>query len=80
MGSDLLNCRQDWLAAETLRGWVRQASVVAVSMKAKTSNERERQLRRGGVGVAHYTVERLMRRLGLQGVVAGKPIKTTIND
>jgi len=30
--------------------------------------------------VARCTVERLMRRLGLQGVVRGKPVKTTISD
>lgn len=39
-----------------------------------------RQLLREGVVVARCTVERLMRRLGLQGVVRGKPVKTTISD
>ncbi len=39
-----------------------------------------RQLLREGVMVARCTVERLMRRLGLQGVVRGKPVKTTISD
>jgi putative transposase len=39
-----------------------------------------RQLKREGVGAARCTVERLMRRLGLQGVVRGNPIKTTISD
>jgi transposase InsO family protein len=39
-----------------------------------------RQLLREGVIVARCTVERLMRRLGLQGVVRGKPVKTTISD
>lgn len=39
-----------------------------------------RQLKREGVVVARCTVERLMRRLGLQGVVRGKPVKTTISD
>ena len=37
-----------------------------------------RQLRREGVAVARCTVARLMRRMGLQGVVRGKPVKTTI--
>ena len=36
-----------------------------------------RQLRREGVAVARCTVARLMRRLGLQGVVRGRRAKTT---
>ena len=39
-----------------------------------------RQMNREGFGVARCTVERLMRDLGLQGVVRGKPVKTTIAD
>lgn len=39
-----------------------------------------RQLRREGVAVARCTVERLMRRLGLQGAVRGRRIKTTRSD
>lgn len=39
-----------------------------------------RELLREGYRVARCTVERLMRRLGLQGVVRGKPVKTTISD
>jgi putative transposase len=39
-----------------------------------------RQLNREGVAVARCTVERLMAHLGLQGVIRGKPIKTTISD
>ena len=35
-----------------------------------------RQLRREGVAVARCTVERLMRRLGLQGVRRGKGVRT----
>ncbi len=38
------------------------------------------QLRREGVAVARCTVERLMRELGLQGVVRGKPVKTTVSN
>ena len=37
-------------------------------------------LRRGGEDVAHCTVERLMRSLGLRGVVRGKKIITTNPD
>jgi len=39
-----------------------------------------RQLRREGVTVARCTVARLMRRLGLQGAVRGRPLRTTIAD
>jgi putative transposase len=39
-----------------------------------------RQLKREGENVARCTVERLMRRMGLQGVVRGKPAKTTVSD
>ena len=39
-----------------------------------------RQLRREGTGVARCTVERLMRGMGLQGVVRGRTFKTTIGD
>jgi putative transposase len=38
------------------------------------------QLNREGVQVARCTVERLMRRLGLQGVVRGKVVRTTVPD
>jgi putative transposase len=38
------------------------------------------QLRREGVPVARCTVERLMRRAGLRGVVRGKKIRTTVAD
>ena len=37
-----------------------------------------RQLRRQGTGVARCTVERLMRGMGLHGVVRGRKFKTTI--
>jgi transposase InsO family protein len=39
-----------------------------------------RQLAREGTAVARCTVERLMRRLGLRGVMRGKVLKTTISD
>lgn len=37
-------------------------------------------MRREGLEVARWTVERLMRRLGLQGVRRGKSVKTTVGD
>lgn len=39
-----------------------------------------RQLQREGFDVTRCTVARLMRMMGLQGVIRGKPIKTTISD
>jgi hypothetical protein len=39
-----------------------------------------RQLAREGSDVARCTVERLMRKCGLRGVVRGKPVRTTIGD
>jgi putative transposase len=39
-----------------------------------------RQLNREGVAVARFTVERLMRQQGLQGVRRGKAVRTTVPD
>ena len=39
-----------------------------------------RQLRREGFAVARCTVERLMVEMGLQGVIRGKTVRTTVSD
>jgi putative transposase len=39
-----------------------------------------RQLQRESFDVARCTVERLMRSMGLRGVIRGKPVRTTISD
>src|SRR5437868_6640476 len=39
-----------------------------------------RQLNREGIAVARCTVARLMRRMGLKGVVRGKTVRTTISN
>ena len=39
-----------------------------------------RQLAREGIAVARCTVVRLMKAMGLQGAVRGKPVRTTISD
>ena len=39
-----------------------------------------RQMRREGYDIARCTVERLMRDMGLAGVIRGKPVRTTISD
>lgn len=39
-----------------------------------------RQLQREGFDIARCTVARLMRVMGLQGIIRGKPVKTTVSD
>ncbi|WP_245459538.1 IS3 family transposase [Rhizobium sp. CCGE531] len=39
-----------------------------------------RQLQREGFDIARCTVSRLMRMMGLQGIIRGKPVKTTVSD
>ena len=39
-----------------------------------------RQMNRESFAVARCTIERLMRDLGLQGVIRGKPVRTTISN
>ena len=39
-----------------------------------------KQLKREGIEVARCTVERLMRKMGLQGAIRGRKFKTTVTD
>jgi len=39
-----------------------------------------RQLQREGFNITRCTVARLMRVMGLQGIIRGKPVKTTVSD
>src|SRR5665213_1758268 len=39
-----------------------------------------RQLQREGFDIARCTVARLMKAMGLEGVIRGKPIRTTVSD
>ena len=39
-----------------------------------------RHLQREGFDVARCTVARLMRAKGLEGIIRGKPIRTTVSD
>lgn len=39
-----------------------------------------RQMQREGFAIARCTVERPMQNMGLQGVIRGKPIKTTVQE
>jgi putative transposase len=38
------------------------------------------QMEREGFDVARCTIERLMRSMGIQGAIRGKPVKTTVSD
>jgi|TARA_R110001583_G_scaffold90485_1_gene232414 transposase InsO family protein len=49
-------------------------------MQVYGANKIWRQLAREGVEIARRTVERLMRRQGLRGVLRGKVVRTTIGD
>jgi transposase InsO family protein len=54
--------------------------VYDANLRVYGADKVRRQLLREGVAVARCTVERLMRRLGLQGVRRGKSVRTTAPD
>ena len=56
------------------------ARVFAENFEVYGARKVWRQLDREGIAAARCTVERLMRSMGLQGVVRGKPVRTTISD
>jgi putative transposase len=61
------------LCAETRRVWEENYRVYGV-------RKVWRQLGREGIEVARCTVARLMRQMGLQGIVRGKTMRTTLSD
>jgi putative transposase len=65
--------RDEHLCGEIQRIW-------EANLRVDGSDKVWRPWRREGLNVARCTVERLMRRLGLQGVRRGKSVKTTISD
>ncbi len=65
--------RDDVLAGEVQRVWQANRQVYGV-------RKVWRQLHREGLQVARCTVARLMRRLGLRGVVRGKQVRTTVPE
>ncbi|MDH1825089.1 IS3 family transposase [Delftia tsuruhatensis] len=65
--------RDEALAPEIQRVW-------QANMQVYGADKVWRQLAREGVTVARCTVERLMRRMGLRGVMRGKVVRTTIGD
>ena len=66
--------RQDLMLMEQIR------QVHAANVEVYGARKVWRQLGREGIAVARCTVERLMRRMGLRGVVRGKETRTTIAD
>ena len=66
--------RQDLVLMEGIR------QVHAANFGVYGARKVWRQLGREGIAVARCTVERLMRSMGLRGVVRGKEIRTTIAD
>lgn len=65
--------RDDALVPQIERVW-------RANMQVYGADKVWRQLEREGTAVARCTVERLMRRQGLQGVMRGKVVRTTISD
>ena len=65
--------RDDWLTTQIQQVWDENVGVYG-------ARKVWRQLTRDGIAVARCTVERLMRQMGLQGVVRGRAFKTTTPD
>jgi len=65
--------RDDTLVPHIERVWQANMRVYGVDKVWK-------QMNREGLSIARCTVERLMKRLGLQGVRRGKVVRTTISD
>ncbi|WP_156895495.1 IS3 family transposase [Massilia putida] len=65
--------RDDVLSVEIERVW-------QANLQVYGADKVWRQLRREGTDVARCTVERLMRKAGLRGVMRGKVVRTTVAD
>jgi transposase InsO family protein len=65
--------REDTLVPHIERIW-------QTNMRVYGADKVWKQMNREGVAIARCTVERLMKRLGLQGVRRGKVVRTTISD
>lgn len=63
--------REEMLMPQIERVW-------QANMQVYRADKVWRQLAREGVCVARCTIERLMRRLGLRGVMRGKVVRTTV--
>ncbi len=65
--------REDTLVPHIERVW-------QANMRVYGADKVWKQMNREGLSIARCTVERLMKRLGLQGVRRGKVVRTTISD
>ena len=65
--------RDDTLVLHVERVW-------QANMRVYGADKVWKQMNREGVVIARCTVERLMKRLGLQGVRRGKVVRTTVSD
>ena len=65
--------RDDTLVPHSERVW-------QANMRVYGADKVWKQMNREGVVIARCTVERLMKRLGLQGVRRGKVVRTTLSD
>ncbi len=65
--------RDDSLVSHIERVW-------QANMRVYGADKVWKQMNREGVAIARCTVERLMKRLGLQGVRRGKVVRTTVSD
>lgn len=65
--------RDDEVITEVQRVW-------HANMQVYGADKVWKQLNREGIGIARCTVERLMKRLGLQGIRRGKVVRTTVPD
>lgn len=65
--------RDETLMTEIRRVW-------EANLKVYGADKVWHQLTREGIAVARCTVERLMRRMGIQGVRRGKTVRTTVAD
>ena len=65
--------RDDTLVPHIERVW-------QANMRVYGADKVWKQMNREGLSIARCTVERLMKRLGLQGVRRGKVVRTTISD
>lgn len=65
--------REDFLAPQIQRVW-------EANLRVYGADKVWKQLNREGVEVARCTVERLMKRMGLEGVRRGKVVRTTVPD
>ncbi|MAL00690.1 MAG: IS3 family transposase [Alcaligenaceae bacterium] len=77
-------CRQPWLRSQRAKKDEQQMMDIRriweQNFRVYGARKVWRQMNREGISVARCTVERLMRRLGIEGVRRGKRVRTTVPD